>query len=153
LNGSGAIDLVRTTSSTSFTQPFPLGGGTIPFPIVYFMLLHKDYIQMSFFPGISKWESQNWILVIPKLWMFISFSNQVSFENSRALSYSPQKCLSYGLYHTRVKFHFTPTFKGFVVRSQIPNLTPTLFFYHNSCKSCLNGQCKGTSNVYDSIPF
>jgi hypothetical protein len=29
------------------------------------------------------------ILVFPKLWTFISFSNQVCFENERAMSYSP----------------------------------------------------------------
>jgi hypothetical protein len=37
----------------------PLGGGTIPFPIVYFVPLHRDDIQMSFFIRTPKWESQN----------------------------------------------------------------------------------------------
>jgi hypothetical protein len=67
-----------------------LGGGAIPLPIVYFVPLYKDYIQMSLFlknPKIG-------ILVVPKLWMLISLSNQIYFENSREIYYSPQKYLS-----------------------------------------------------------
>jgi len=44
--------------------PQPLGGGTTPFPIVYFVPFHADYIQMSLFFGT---------LVVPKFWMFIFF--------------------------------------------------------------------------------
>jgi hypothetical protein len=80
------------------------------------MLLHGDHIEMSFFP---------------KLWVFISFSNQVRFENSKALSYSLQKDLSYGLYHhTPIGPHFTPPFKGLEVKNQMANLTSTPSFYH-----------------------
>jgi hypothetical protein len=43
---------------------------------------------------IPKWKSQNKTLVIPKLWPFISFSNQVYFENEKAISYSSQKDIS-----------------------------------------------------------
>jgi hypothetical protein len=32
----------------------------LPSSIVYYVLLRKDYIQMSFSPRIPKWESQNW---------------------------------------------------------------------------------------------
>jgi hypothetical protein len=59
LNGSGAMDLVRTTSSTSFTQPMTFGRKHHSLPIVYYVLPRMDYIQMSFFPETSKWESQN----------------------------------------------------------------------------------------------
>jgi len=61
--------------------PQPLGGGTTPLPIIYSMPFYGDYIQMSLFPGTSKWA-------------FISFSNQICFENDRKISYSPQKYLS-----------------------------------------------------------
>ncbi len=40
--------------------------------------------------------------------------------------------------HALIKAHLTPTFQGFVVGTQILNLTLTLSFEHNSCKSCLN---------------
>jgi hypothetical protein len=43
----------------------------------------------------------------------------------------------YNMFH---KPHLTPAFKGFVVGSQILNLTLTPSFDHNSCKSGLNDQ-------------
>jgi hypothetical protein len=48
---------------------------------------------------------------------------------------------------------FDPYFQGFVVGSQIPNLTIALFINHNSCKSCLNEQCEGTLSICASKPF
>jgi hypothetical protein len=47
----------------------------------------------------------------------------------------------------------TPTFKRFVVRSQISNLTPAPFFDHNSWKSSLNEQYEGTLSIYNSRTF
>jgi hypothetical protein len=45
----------------------------------------------------------------------------------------------------------TLALKGFVIESQIPNLTHALF-YHNSCKLDLNEQCKGTlTHSYDIL--
>jgi hypothetical protein len=67
-----------------------LGGGTTPLPIVYYVPLHKDYIQMSLFLETPKTGT----LVIPKAWPLISFSNQIIFENVRAISCSPQNDLS-----------------------------------------------------------
>ncbi len=93
-------------------------------------------------------------LAIPKLQTFISFSNQVCFfGNAMAMPYSLQKDLSNGVQHTPIRAHLTLTFKGFMVKSQIPNFTSTLSFYHNSCKLGLNEQCKGTLSIYVSIPF
>jgi hypothetical protein len=37
----------------------PLGGGTTPLPMVYYVPLHGDYIQMLLFFKIPKWESQD----------------------------------------------------------------------------------------------
>jgi hypothetical protein len=37
------------------------------------------------------------ILIVPKLWTFISFSNQVYFENARAIYYSLQNDLFNGI--------------------------------------------------------
>jgi len=87
-------------------------------------------------------------LVVPKLWTFISFSNQIFFKNSKIISYSPQKDLSKGLKHALIGPHLTPTFKGFVVKNQIPNLTLAPSFDHNSRKSSLNEQWEGTWSIY-----
>jgi len=54
MNGNGAVDLIGITLNTNFTSLQPLGGGTTPLPIVYYVPLHEDYIQMSLFPGIPK---------------------------------------------------------------------------------------------------
>jgi hypothetical protein len=67
--------------------------------------------------------------------------------------YNPQKDFSNGLKHAPIGPHLIPAFKRFVVKSQIPNLTPTPSFDHNLCKSGLNEQCKGTLNIYASRPF
>jgi len=39
---------------------------TTPFSIVYYVTLCEGYIQMTFFPGIPKWEFQNWDFYCPK---------------------------------------------------------------------------------------
>jgi len=85
---SGVANLVGITSNTSFPQPSTFGGGTTPLPIIYFVLLYGDYI-CHFSPGLPSGS-----LVVPKLWTFISFSNHIYFENTRAMSYNPQKYLS-----------------------------------------------------------
>ncbi len=72
------------------------------------------------------------ILVVPKLWTLIFFSNKVCFENAKAISYSLQKNLCNGLYHAPIKAHLTPIFKGFVVGNQIFDLTLGPSFDHNS---------------------
>jgi len=92
------------------------------------------------------------IRVVPKLQTFISFSNQVYFENMKAISYSPQKDFSTCITCTDDN-SLDPYFQGFVVESQIPNLTIALFKNHNSCKSCLNEQCEGTLSICASRPF
>jgi hypothetical protein len=48
------------------------------------------------------------------------------------------KLLSKGMWYPKT------TFKGNVVGNQVPNLTPTPSFDHNSCKPCLNEHCEGT---------
>jgi hypothetical protein len=85
--------------------------------------------------------------------MFISFSNQVYFENSREISYSPQKNLFNDALHAPIETHLTPTFKGFMVGSQILNLIHAPSFDYNSCKLGLNEQCKVTLSIYASRNF
>jgi hypothetical protein len=45
------------------------------------------------------------------------------------------------------------SFKGLVVGSQIPNLTPAPSFDQNSCKSSLNEKCEGNLSIYVLKPF
>jgi hypothetical protein len=80
-------------------------------PRVYFIPLRKDYIQMSFFFGTFKWESQIGTFAIPKLWMLIFFSNKIIFESLKTISYSLWKYLSNGVKHVPTKFYLTPAFK------------------------------------------
>jgi hypothetical protein len=51
----------------------------LPFPIIYFVPLCEDYIQMSLFPGTPKGSPKTGILAVPNLWTPISFSNKVLF--------------------------------------------------------------------------
>ncbi len=92
---------------------------------------------------------------VPKLGLLLSqnfgrsylFQIKFFFKNVKAKSYSLQKNLSKGVYHAPIGAHLTPAFKGLVVKSQIPNLTPAPFFDHNSCKSTLNEKCEGALNI------
>jgi hypothetical protein len=53
---------------------------------------------MSLFPETPKWGPKIGTFVVPKLWMFISFSNQVFiFGNIRIISNIPQKDLFNGV--------------------------------------------------------
>ncbi len=130
-----------------------MGTCTTPFPIIYFMPFHGDCIQMSLFPEIFKWESQNLDSCCPKTLDVHFFSNQVFFENPKAIFYRSQKYFSNGVYHTPIKVHLNLAFKGFMVGSQIGNLAPTRSFNHNSCKLNLNEQCEGILNMYTLRPF
>jgi hypothetical protein len=53
------------------------------------MPLLGDYIQMSFFLAPSNWDS-----CYLKTLDVISFSNQISFENAKAIIHSPQNDIS-----------------------------------------------------------
>ncbi len=127
-----------------------MGWSTIPLPIIYFVPFCADHIQMSLFLGTPSGSPKTRTFVISNLWMLISFSNQVFFKSVRTIFYSLWKYLSYDVYHTSIKPHLTPIFKGFVVGNQIPNLTLAPSFDHNSCKLGLNEQCKGTLSIYAS---
>jgi hypothetical protein len=76
--------------------------------------------------------------------MFISFSSQSCLEHVKELSYIPKKIISKGVSHALIRDYLTLALRGFVIGSQILNLTPTLSFDHNSCILSLNEQCEGT---------
>jgi hypothetical protein len=99
---------------------------------------------MAFFFGLLSGSPKFGILVVPKLWTFISSSSQACLGHASAISYSPQKDLFNNLLHP---------LKVFVVQNQILNLTRDRFFNHNSCISGLNEQWKGTLSIYTARPF
>jgi hypothetical protein len=72
------------------------------------------------------------------------FLKSIYFEHVRAINYSLQQDLFNGVFFSPIGDDLTPDLRGFVVESQIGNLTLDLSFDHNSCISNVNGQCKGT---------
>jgi len=85
--------------------------------------------------------------------MFISSSNQVHYEHIKVVTFSPQKDIFNGVLHIPIGDDLTPTLKGFVVRSQIPNLTLDFSFDCNSYISGVIAQCKGILSIYISKHF
>jgi hypothetical protein len=87
LNGSGVVNLIGTTSNTRFTRPLTSRRRHHSSSSNIFLPLHGDYIQMSFFLGTPKWESQNFDR---------SYHSQIKmfFQNMTAIFDNPQKDLS-----------------------------------------------------------
>jgi hypothetical protein len=105
--------------------------------------------KWHFFLGFPNESPKIGTLIVPKLWMLISSSNQAYLEHEiKEISYSPQKYLSNGVSHALIGDHLTLAIRGFMVGSQIPNLTPCPSFDHNSCILSLNEQCEGTLGMY-----
>jgi hypothetical protein len=85
--------------------------------------------------------------------MFIFSSNQVYYEHIRVVTYSLQKYLFNSVLHVPIEDDLTLTLRGFVVGSQISNLTLDFSFYCNSCISSVIEQCKGILGIYISKHF
>ncbi len=56
-----------------------MGRSTTPLPIVYYVPLHRDYIQISLFLGILEWESQNLDSYYPQNFG-CSYISQIKFD-------------------------------------------------------------------------
>jgi hypothetical protein len=127
LDINGEVDLISTTSSSSFTWPTTFGKRhhSLPYNILC------DFLQRLHSNEIFSLDSQ---VGVPKLGLllFQNFghsyfsSNQTYLDHSRAIYYSPQKYLSNNVWHILIGVHLTFTLKGIVVGNQIFNLTPTL---------------------------
>jgi hypothetical protein len=83
---------------------------------------------MTFFLRIPKCEFQNWDFCYLETLDAHIFFKSTCLEQASALSYNPQKDLSYGVLHAPIRDHLTPALRGFMVGSQIPNLTFTFSF-------------------------
>jgi len=139
------MDLVRIISNSSFTWPttFARRHHSPPYNIC-FITICEGYIQMAFFPRT---------LIVPKFYPLMFYSNQTCFEHVKIIFYNLQKDLSNGIWYVSIEAHLTLILKGFVVGSQIFNLTPNFSFDCNSCISNLNKQCKCILNIYTLKPF
>jgi len=91
------------------------------------------YMQMTFFSRLPSGT-----FIIPKILLLIYFSNQACLEHAKEISYNSQRDISNGVWHAPIKAYLTPFLKGFVVGSEIFNLTIDLSFDYNSCISSLN---------------
>jgi len=100
----------------------------------------------------SKWDFflrfPSGTFIVPKFLLLIYFSNQACLEHAREISYSCQRDISNGVWHTPIKVYLTLVSKGFVVGSENFNLTFDLSFEYNSCISGLNKWCKGILGSY-----
>ncbi len=67
--------------------------------------------------------------------------------------YSPQKDLFIGVLQAPIRDHLTPSLRGFVIGSQILNLTFDPSFDKKLCILVLNEQCEGTLDIYISKTF
>jgi hypothetical protein len=133
----GATNLVGTTSSINFTWPTTFGRKYhSPTCNILYAFLHGLHPNGTF--------SRDTCVGVPKFWTFTSSSNQTCFEHAREIFYSPWKDLSNNVLHNLIENHLTLILRGFVIGSQISNLTLNPSFDHNSCISSLNGQCEGT---------
>jgi hypothetical protein len=142
----GVVDLIG--SIASFTQLTTFGRRHHSFTIVYYVALHRGYIQMKLFFRTPKWKSQIGFFIVLKFWTFVFFSNQDNFEHARTIFYNFQKYFFDDVWHAPIRAHFTLVLKGFVIKGQIPILTSNPSFNHNSCISSINEQCKGTLSIY-----
>jgi len=70
---------------------------SLPSPIVCFVFFAGTTSKCHFSLGLPSGSPKTRTFVVQKLWMFISFSNQVYFENARVISYRPEKDLFNGV--------------------------------------------------------
>jgi hypothetical protein len=91
---------------------------------------------MTFFFRTPKWDSC--CLEILNVHIFL---NQAFLDNKKVIFYNFQKDLSNSVLHAPIKYHLTPSLRGF------ENLILDFSFDHNSCLSSLNEQCEGNLTI------
>jgi hypothetical protein len=123
LNPSGVVDLIGITLSTSFTW------------LTTFVKKHHSFSYSIFFDspqrlhpnGTFSQYSQNWDSCYFKTLDIHIFFKSNFLKHTRKKSYNLQKYLSNSVLHAPIKNHLTFVLKGFVVESQIFNLTSDFF--------------------------
>jgi hypothetical protein len=90
---------------------------------------------------------------LPGLWAFITFRPELGLGRGLNQSCSSPRELSNDVSHFTCTHRNQVDSQLLVVGSQIVNLTPDLFFYHNLCWRCPNGSYKAILDIYTSRPF
>ncbi len=114
--------------------------------IATFVRKHHSPLYIILYDFSRRLHSNDFFSKTPTYWNFgcsktlnahIFFKSSL-FEHARTITYSPQKDFSNGVLHAPIRYHLSPTLRGFMVQSQIENLTLGPSFDHNSCTSSLN---------------
>jgi hypothetical protein len=98
------------------------------------------------------------VLKFPKsrlLWLWGPITLRVDLRLKWGLKQICIPCqdLSNGMFHVTCTQGIWVNYWLLVIRSQIANLIPNLFFGHNLCFKCPNGSCEPISDIYISIVF
>jgi hypothetical protein len=131
------------------THHGPNLGEATTFPlIVFFVLGHGPYTQMSFCPGTPNLRILKFLkLGLPRLWRLITLCANLQLRWGLEKSCSPRRELSKDMWHVT----FTQVNQGnswlLVVGSQIGNLTLDPSFDHNLCFKYPNGSCEPILNI------
>jgi hypothetical protein len=125
------------------------------FPLIVFsMINHGGYIQMSFCPktpklGVPKFSK----LGLPRLCRPITFCENFQLKGSSKQNYSPCRELSNNMLHAT----WTQVNQGdswlLVVESQIDTLTPSPSFGCNLCFKYSNEMCEPILHIYVPTTF
>jgi hypothetical protein len=109
---------------------------------------------MAFCPGTPKWESRN-----SHTWDFCDFWGCITSHAELRLrwglkqSCSPRQKNFNGMSQVACTRRYRVYSWLLVVVNQTASLTPGLYFDHNLCFKCPNGQCKPILDIYASIFF
>jgi len=127
-------------------------GGATTFPLILFsMINHRGYIQMSFCPKmrISKFPKLGFLAV----WKAITSCSNLWLRWVLKQSCSPHQAFSNDMWHAT----YTQVNQGdsriLMVGNQIGSLTPNLSFCHNLCFKYSNGSHEFNLDIYISISF
>ncbi len=125
-------------------------GEATTFPlIVFFVINHQSYIQMSFCLGTPKLGIPKFPkLGPPTLWKAIFSYAELWLRWGLNQSCSPHWELSKNMWLATYKHIFKGNSWLLMVGSQIGILTPDLFWGQNLCFKFSNGSCKPILDIY-----
>ncbi len=109
----------------------------------------NDFLSQDSQVGVLKFSQ----LGLSRLWGHITSRVDFRLQWGLKQNYSPGWVLFNGVSNVAYTQGNRVDFWLLVVGNQVVNLTLDLFFGHNLCFRCPNGQCESISNIYVSIDF
>jgi hypothetical protein len=129
-------------------------GEATTFPlIVYFVALQGATSKWLFVPRLPNGSPKIPTVGIPTTLEAHKLACKPSIAMSLKKSCSPHQEIFNGMSHIACTQGNQVDSRLLVVESQTFDLIPSLFFGHNLCFKCPNGQCKPIFNIYASIAF